>query len=88
MNADNLGKIITFLRKQNNWTQKELANKLGISDKTVSKWETGSGLPEISFLPDLADVFNVTVVHSFAHTQQLDQLLQQKKNLQASQLHS
>ena len=61
MNAENIGKIITFLRKQNNWTQKELANKLGISDKTVSKWETGSGLPEISFLPDLADVFNVTV---------------------------
>ena len=61
MNAEKLGKIITFLRKQNNWTQKELANKLGISDKTVSKWETGCGLPEISFLPDLADVFNVTV---------------------------
>ena len=38
-----------------------MANKLGISDKTVSKWETGCGLPEISFLPDLADVFNVTV---------------------------
>lgn len=61
MNAEKLGKIITFLRKQNNWTQKELAGKLGISDKTISKWETGCGLPEISFLPDLADVFNVSV---------------------------
>ncbi len=61
MTAESLGRIITFLRKQNNWTQKELATKLNISDKTVSKWETGAGLPEIYFLPVLADLFNVTV---------------------------
>ena len=61
MTAESLGRIITFLRKQNNWTQKELAQKLNISDKTVSKWETGSGLPDICFLPILADIFNVTV---------------------------
>jgi len=41
MNQELTGKFIAQLRKEKNLTQKELADKLGISDKTVSKWETG-----------------------------------------------
>ena len=44
MNQELTGKFIAHLRKEKNLTQKELADKLGISDKTVSKWETGGSL--------------------------------------------
>lgn len=58
---DNLGKNINILRISKKWTQKELADKLGVSDKAVSKWENGNGLPDIVFLPKLAEVFGVSM---------------------------
>ena len=42
-------------------TQKELAEKLAVSDKTISKWETGAGMPDISMLMPLAAIFEITV---------------------------
>ncbi len=53
MNQELTGKFIAQLRKEKNLTQKELADKLGISDKTVSKWETGNGMPDVSLLQSL-----------------------------------
>ncbi len=53
-------KIITY-RKAKNLTQSQLADLLFVSDKTVSKWETGRGYPEISILPKLASVLETTV---------------------------
>lgn len=41
MNQEKIGKFIAFMRKEQNLTQKQLAELLGITDKTVSKWETG-----------------------------------------------
>ncbi len=61
MNQALLGATITSLRKQKHMTQAKLAEVLNISHKTVSKWETGLGYPEISLLPRLASVFGVTV---------------------------
>lgn len=61
LNAKNIGNHIIFLRKQRRWSQKELADELGVSGKTVSKWETGGGLPDIEFLPKIAEVFEVSV---------------------------
>ena len=49
------------LRKTANMTQQELAEKLGYSDKSVSKWEQGNGLPDIRTLAQIASLFNVTV---------------------------
>lgn len=45
-----IGKFIAEERKRKGYTQKQLSEKLGISDKTISKWECGNGFPEVSLL--------------------------------------
>ncbi len=56
-----IGKKITDLRKTNNMTQMELADKLGISFQAVSNWERGNTMPDISKLPELAEIFHISV---------------------------
>lgn len=56
-----IGKYISYKRKQKGLTQKELGEMLLMSDKAVSKWERGISLPDISLLPELAKIFNITV---------------------------
>ena len=60
MDAKEIGRFICSLRKDKGLTQSALAELLNISNRTVSKWETGEGLPDISLLPDLAKVLGVT----------------------------
>lgn len=55
------GETIRKLREKKKLTQKELSEKLMVSDKTVSKWETGKGLPDISILSELAKALSVSV---------------------------
>lgn len=55
-----IGKFIASERKKGGLTQKQLADKLGISDKTISKWETGNGFPEISLLLPLCEILEIT----------------------------
>ncbi|MDP4118935.1 MAG: helix-turn-helix transcriptional regulator, partial [Bacillota bacterium] len=52
---------IKRLRENKGYTQKQLADKLMVSNKAVSKWETGRGLPDISFIEPLSKVLGVTV---------------------------
>ena len=59
MNAEKIGKFISRKRKMKNLTQKELANKLHITDKAVSKWDRGVSLPDISVLIPLSEILNV-----------------------------
>ena len=54
------GRFIAQIRKERSITQRQLAEKLGISDKTVSKWETGKGLPEPSLMMPLCEELGVT----------------------------
>lgn len=61
MNPKLFGTTITALRKKLDMTQAALARSLNVSDKAVSKWETGQGYPEITLLPKLAAVLGVTV---------------------------
>lgn len=61
MNAKSMGKTISNLRKKSGMTQQALAQKLDISDKTVSKWENGQGYPDITILPMIAALFGVTI---------------------------
>ena len=61
MNQKLFGMTVTRLRKRAGMTQAELAKSLNVSDKAVSKWETGLGYPEITLLPRIAAVFGVTV---------------------------
>lgn len=61
MNQYITGTIIRELREKNELTQAELAEKLFVSDKTVSKWENGKGYPDVSLLEPIAKVFGVSV---------------------------
>ncbi len=62
MNNYITGKIIKELREKQSLTQSELAQKISVSDKTISKWETGKGLPDISLIEPLSKALNVSVI--------------------------
>ena len=61
MDKNITGRFIAELRKQKGFTQKELAEKLIVTDKAISRWETGKGLPDTSLLKPLGDVLGVSV---------------------------
>ena len=56
-----VGQTIAALRKKKGWTQVELAEKLQVSDKAVSKWERGISFPDITILIPLSEVLNVSL---------------------------
>ena len=58
--SESMGQIIRKLRKERNLTQEDLAEQLGITYQAVSRWENGTGMPDISQIVPLANVFNVT----------------------------
>ena len=61
MNQVKIGKFIAQRRKEKNLTQAQLAEKLNITDRAVSKWETGKGMPDSSIMLDLCSVLDVSV---------------------------
>ncbi|MBR5658138.1 MAG: helix-turn-helix domain-containing protein [Lachnospiraceae bacterium] len=61
MNQYVTGAVIKELREKNKMTQRELAEKLAVSDKAVSKWETGKGYPDITLLESIAKAFGVSI---------------------------
>lgn len=61
MDCTKIGKLLYDLRKEKGMTQKEVADKMNISDKTVSKWERGLGCPDISLLSELSNIFGVNI---------------------------
>ncbi len=60
MEKKTIGKFISALRKANGMTQKELGEKLFVSDKTVSRWERDECTPELSLIPSIAEIFGIT----------------------------
>ena len=62
MDAIKTGKRIQDLRKQRGWTQKELAERICVSDKAVSKWERGLNFPDMALLKPLAEVLDTSVM--------------------------
>lgn len=61
MDQIKIGKFIAETRKAQNMTQKQLAEALSIREKTISKWECGKGLPEVSLMLPLCDTLHITV---------------------------
>jgi transcriptional regulator with XRE-family HTH domain len=61
MDQIKIGKFIAEMRKEQNLTQIDLAEKLGISNKTVSKWECGNGMPDYSVMEGLCDILQINV---------------------------
>ena len=61
MDQIKIGKFIASRRKEQGMTQAALAEKLGISDKAVSKWETGKSMPDSGIMLDLCEILEITV---------------------------
>ena len=61
MNQEKIGKFICDVRKEKKLTQKQLAEKLGITDRAISKWENGKSLPDLSLLNPLCNILNITL---------------------------
>uniref|UniRef100_UPI00036E88D7 helix-turn-helix domain-containing protein n=1 Tax=Ruminococcus flavefaciens TaxID=1265 RepID=UPI00036E88D7 len=61
MDQGKIGKFISQMRKEKGLTQKQLGDELLISDKTVSKWETGKGMPEVSLMLPLCEKLGINV---------------------------
>ena len=61
MNQENIGKFILELRREKGLTQMELADKLGVTDKAVSKWENGRCMPDLSLIKPLCDILDISI---------------------------
>lgn len=61
MNCEKIGQLIYRLRKEKDMTQKQIADLMNISDKTISKWERGLGCPDVSLLPELSQILGVNI---------------------------
>jgi transcriptional regulator with XRE-family HTH domain len=61
MNQIKIGKFIAERRKTKNLTQLQLAEKLNITDRAISKWETGKGMPDSSIMLELCDLLGISV---------------------------
>ena len=61
MDQKKIGRFLKELRKEKNITQEQLAEKIKVSGRTVSRWETGSNMPDISLLAELADFYDVSI---------------------------
>lgn len=61
MNQEKIGKFIATCRKENGYTQAALAEKLGITDRAVSKWETGKSMPDASIMLELCELLKINV---------------------------
>ncbi len=61
MNQLQIGHFISECRKEKGLTQSQLAEKLGITNRAVSKWETGNSMPDVSIMLELCEIFSITV---------------------------
>ena len=61
MDKEKIGLFIKELRKEKNQTQRELAEKIHVTDKAVSKWERGLSIPDVAILPDLAKELDISI---------------------------
>lgn len=78
MKKQTFGNMIAVLRKENGMTQLELAEKMGVTDKAVSKWERDLSFPDVRSLPKLAEIFNISV----------DELMQVKSDTKENEDHA
>ena len=65
MDQQKIGEFLKTLRKETGLTQEELADKMNVSRRTVSRWETGSNLPDLALLVELADLYDVDMREIF-----------------------
>ena len=61
MDQIKIGTFLKLLRKEKNLTQEQLAEQLGVSNRTVSRWENGNNMPDISLLSEIAEFYDVSI---------------------------
>lgn len=61
MSRKTIGEIISYLRKEKNMTQNDLAEKMNVTDKAVSKWERNLSCPDVNSIPKLAEILGISV---------------------------
>ena len=61
MDMIKMGRFLSELRKENNYTQAQLVEKLGVTNKTISRWETGTYMPPVEMLQILSDMYNISI---------------------------
>ena len=66
MDQIKIGKFIASCRKNNNLTQMQLAEKLGITDRAISKWENGICMPDVSIIPELCNLLDISINDLFS----------------------
>ena len=77
MDQVKIGKFISECRKKNNLTQMQLAEKLNITDRAISKWENGNCMPDSGIIPELCKILNITINDLFS-----GEIVDMKKNEQ------
>ncbi len=78
MNTIDVGNFISKLRKEKGLTQKELAERIGVTDKAVSKWETGKCYPDIEIVEKLSLLFNISINEILSGEKILPEKIQQE----------
>lgn len=88
MSQEQIAHNIKCLRKQNEWTQEELAEKLMVSRSVITKWENNTGIPDISSLIKLSSVFDITLDHIAGNHSFHEDLLKDFKRIYSSKSRS
>ena len=79
MDQEKIGKFILELRKDKKMTQQELADKIGVTDRAISKWENGRGMPDISLMKPLCEILDITL-NELISGEKIDKKEYQKKS--------
>ena len=66
MDQVKVGKFIAMLRKELGYTQEDLAKKLNVSNKSISRWENGNTMPDLSLIPKLCEILNISINELFS----------------------
>ena len=81
MDQSKIGAFLKSLRKEKGFTQKQLAEQMSVSSRTVSRWETGSNMPDISLLIELADFYDVDIREIIDGERKNDMIAQEAKDV-------
>lgn len=81
LNAQKTGSLIATIRKEQNRTQQDLANELGVSSAAISKWERGIGFPDVSLIEPLATSLGITIAELFKGERMENSVANEYENL-------
>ena len=79
MDQVKIGKFLRELRKEKGLTQEQLAEKLNVSNRSISRYETGNNMPDISLLIEIADIFEVSIPEIINGERKNENMNQEKK---------